>query len=127
MAFPQITYNAGAGVQTLQFQRPPRQVPAYDYAAVRHDNLASSGVRESILERIDQFIEFEMEWVGTGTDVSNWNAFMAYALTGGQFSYYPDASQAAFTNYWLEGTDWIAGYKVPGQYTFKLKFRLVVT
>jgi hypothetical protein len=127
MAYPQIVYNAGTGPTTLQFQRPPRNVPAYEFNAVRHDNIASSGVRESILERIDSFLSLEMEWVGIGADVQAWSGFMSFALAGGQFAYYPDASQSAFTNYWLEDTNWTAGYKSPGQYTFKLKFRQVVS
>jgi len=95
--------------------------------AVRHDNLASSGVRESVNERIDSFLDLEMEWVGIGSDVSAWQAFMAYALQGGSFQYYPDSSQSAFTSYWLEDTNWTAAYRSPGQYSFRLKFRQVVT
>ncbi|HEV3278303.1 MAG TPA: hypothetical protein VG860_15905 [Terriglobia bacterium] len=127
MAYPQIIYNPGTGPVTVPFQRPARQLPAYDYKATRHDNIASSGVRESVLERVDSFLTFEMEWVGIGSDVATWNSFMTFALSGGQFSFYPDASLPAFTNYWLEDTDWVAAYKSPGQYTFKLKFRQVVT
>jgi hypothetical protein len=125
MGFPKIIY--GSPSATLQFQRPARKVPAYWMDAVRHDNIASSGVREAILERIDNFIELEMEYVGIGADVIAWQAFMAWALAGNTFSYYPDASLAGFTSYWLEDTNWNAGYKHPGQYTFKVKFRQVVT
>jgi len=127
MSNPQILYDAGAGPVTLQFQRPPRKVPAYEFRATRHDNIASSGARESVLERIDTFLSFEMEWVAVGADVQAWSAFMLYALGGGPFAYYPDASQPQFTNYWLEDTDWTADYKAAGQYTFKLKFRAVVS
>lgn len=127
MAFPQIIYPVANGTATLQFLRPPTRVPAYSSKTVRHDNVASSGVRESILERIDNFLDLDMEWVGIGADVTNWAAFMTYALQGGAFSYYPDSSQSAFTNYWLEDTNWTAAYKAPGQYSFKMKFRLVVT
>jgi len=112
---------------TLQFRRSPRNVPAYEFKAVRHDNIASSGVRESIVERIDTFLSLEMEWVGIGVDVQAWSSFMSFALAGGQFAYYPDASVLSFTNYWLEDTDWTAGYKSPGQYAFKLRFRQVVS
>lgn len=59
MAFPQIIYPSGNGTATLQFLRPPTKVPAYSSQAVRHDNVASSGVRESILERIDNFLDLE--------------------------------------------------------------------
>ncbi len=127
MANPKIVYDPGTGPTTLTFQRPPRFVPAYYTAAVRHDNVASSGVRESIYERADQFLEFEMEWVASGTDVTNWNSFMVYALKGGQFSYYPDSALTTFTSYWLEDAEWIPKYKSLGQYTFRMKMRQVVT
>ena len=48
------------------FQRPPNKVPAYSATAVRHDNVASSGVRESVLERIDNYLDLDLEWVGIG-------------------------------------------------------------
>ena len=56
MANPAIVYPYGNGSATLQFLRPPTKVPAYSSIAVRHDNVASSGVRESILERIDNYL-----------------------------------------------------------------------
>lgn len=127
MANPQIVFPVSNGTATLLFQRPPRRVPAYSAQAVRHDNVASSGVRESVLERIDNFLDLELEWVGIGTDVQNWANFINYALQGGAFAYYPDASLAAFTNYWLEDSNWTAAYKAAGQYTFKLRLRQVVT
>lgn len=127
MAWPQITYYVGSSLVTLPFVYPPRNVAAYNAVATRHDNIASSGVRESILERIDNFLEIEMRTVLSGSDVQNWNEFMQYALAGGQFNYYPDASQGSFTSYWLEGTTWKAAYASPGIYSFKLKFRQVVS
>lgn len=125
MSFPKIIY--GSPSSALTFQRPPRKVPAYWMEATRHDNIASSGVREAVFERIDYFLDLEMEWVAIGSDVASWQAFMAWALAGNPFSYYPDASQSSFTNYWLEDTNWNAAYKAPGQYTFELRFRQVVT
>ena len=127
MSNPQIIYDPGTGPVALLFQRQPRRVPAYSFAATRHDNLSSSGVRESIVERIDQFLEFEMEYVGLASDIQNWSSFMLWALRGGQFAYYPDGSETAFTNYWLEDTDWRADYRFAGQYGFKVRFRQVVT
>jgi len=127
MAYPQIIYDPGTGPVMLQFQRPPRKLPAYQFKATRHDNIASSGVRESVLERIDGFLSFEMEWVARGSDVQAWSDFMLFALKGSPFAFYPDSAQPQFTNYWLEDTDWSADYKSPGQYSFKVKFRQVVT
>ncbi len=127
MANPQIVYDPGTGPVTLAFTYPPRNVAAYNSVAARHDNVASSGVRESILQRIDNFLEFDMQFVLLGADVIAWNAFMQTALTGGQFAYYPDSSQSGFTNYWLEDTTWSAAYKAAGLYSFKMKFRQVVS
>ena len=127
MAYPCIIYPSGNGTATLLFQRPPNKVPAYSAVAVRHDNVASSGVRESVVERIDNFLDLDLEWVGAGADVQTWAQFMNYALQGGMFAYYPDSSQPAFTNCWLEDTNWTAAYKAAGQYSFHLKFRQVVS
>jgi len=127
MANPCIVYPVVSGTVTLSFERPPQRVPAYSQKAVRHDNVASSGVRESVVERIDNFLDLDLEWVAIGSDVQAWAGFMTYALQGGVFAYYPDSSQTTFTNYWLEDTDWTAAYKAPGQYSFHLKFRQVVT
>ena len=126
MAYPQIIYDAGTGPVTLVFSYPPRNVAAYNSTATRHDNVASSGVRESILERIDNFLEIEMQTVLLDRDVAAWNGFMQYALTGGLFAYYADGSQSTFTNYWLEQTTWNAAYKAAGLYSFRLRFRQVV-
>lgn len=127
MANPQIIYDPGTGPVALVFRYPPRHVAAYNSVATRHDNVASSGVRESILERVDNFLELEMQSVVIGTDVDAWNNFMQYAMTGGVFTYYADSSQTSFINYLLEGTNWNAAYKAPGLYSFKVTFRRVVT
>jgi len=127
MANSAIVYPYGSGSATLIFQRPPTKVPAYSAVAVRHDNVASSGVRESVLERIDNHLDLDLEWVGAGSDVQAWAQFMNFALQGGVFAYYPDSSQSSFTNYWLEDTNWTAAYKAAGQYSFHLKFRQVVS
>ena len=127
MSNPKIVYDPGTGPTTLTFLRQPRKVPAYEYNALRHDNISSAGVREAVLERIDTFLELEMDWVAIGADVQAWNQFMQFALGGGQFGYYPDASLPGFTNYWLEDSNWTAAYKSPGLYSFKLKFRQVVS
>jgi hypothetical protein len=127
MANPAIVYPFSGGTATLSFSRPPRRVPAYSSVAVRHDNVASSGVHESVLERIDNYLDLDLEWVGIGCDVQAWAQFMNSALQGGVFTYYPDSVQPGFSNYWLEDTNWTATYKCPGQYSFKLRFRQVVT
>jgi hypothetical protein len=128
MSFPKIVYTpAGGTEQTLSFVRPPRQQPAYSKAAVRHDNVSACGVRESVLERIDEFLELSLEWIQSGADLENWRAFLDHALTGAPFAYYPNAAQPGFTNYVLEDSETQIEYQSPGAYTLRLKLRKLVT
>lgn len=124
MSFPKIVYTpAGGTEQTLAFGFPPRQEPACLKTAVRHDNVSTAGVRESVLERTDEFLELSLEWIRAGTDLDNWRAFLDHALTGAPFAYYPDADQSAFASYVLEDTEVRIEYKAPGMYSLTLKLR----
>ena len=121
MAYPKIIYTPEGGTeQTLSFLFPPQQQPAYQKTAVRHDNVSAAGIRESVLERTDEFLEFTMEFIKSGTDLANWQAFLDHALTGAAFAYYPDAALGALTNYLLEDTELIAARKAPGAYSLTL-------
>lgn len=128
MANPKIVYApAGGSEQTLTFAFPPRQQPAYFRNAVRHDNVSTAGVRESVLERTEEFLELSLPWIRAGADLAAWQAFLDQALTGAPFSYYPDASQPAFGNYLLEDTETKLEWRTPGVYTITLKLRKLVT
>lgn len=124
MANPKIIYTPTGGTeQTLNFVFPPRQVPGYQKTAVRHDNVSTAGIRESVLERVDDFLEITMDFIKSGTDLANWQVFLDHALTGAAFAYFPDSTQAAFTNYTLEDTETRIEYKAPGVFASKLKMR----
>ena len=124
MANPKIVYTPTGGTeQTLNVVFPPRDLPGYQKVAVRHDNVSTAGVRESVLERTDEFLEFIMEFIKTGTDLANWQAFLDHALTGAAFTYYPDATQTGSSVYLLEDTEAAIKWKSPGVYTLSLKLR----
>jgi hypothetical protein len=124
MANPKIVYTPEDGSeQTLNFALPPRDVPAYQKLAVRHDNVSAAGLRESVLERIDEFLVINLDFITSGTDLANWQTFLDHALTGAAFAYYPDASAGAFGNYLLEDTEVTASRKAPGAYSLSLKLR----
>jgi len=97
---------------TLTFRYPPRFKPSYAKSAVRHDNVASSGVKEVVYERTDNFIEFDMEWI-LAADRAGWQSFLDFALEGGAFDYYPDASLSAFDAYVFENMDARLAWKAP--------------
>lgn len=127
MSNPQIIYTpAGGPQQIVNFVSPPQQQPGYVKAAIRHDNISTAGIRESVLERTDEFMELSLNWIRAGADLANWTAFLDYALTGAAFAYYPDASLNAYTNYVLEDTGARIEYKAAGVYSLKLKCRVLV-
>lgn len=128
MANPQIIYTPpGAPQQILNFVTAPQQQAGYLKSGVRHDNVSTAGIRESVLERIDQFMELSLNWIRAGADLDNWTAFLDFALAGAAFAYYPDAAVNAYTNFVLEDTGARIDYKAPGIYSLKLKCRVLVS
>ncbi len=123
MASAKIVYTpAGAGAQTLTLTFPLRQVPAYSKNAVRHDNVSTTGIRESVLERVENIQEVVLDYI-PAVDVPAWQAFLDHALTGSPFAYYPDGAQPAYTNYLLEDTEALVAHKAVGVYSLRMKWR----
>jgi hypothetical protein len=110
---------------TLTFGRFtfPTKVPAYDRAAIRHSNVAASGLLETIYEHTDHYTDITVEAVQIGADVDNWNTFVIFAERGGIFSFYPDSTANPFTDYTLWDAQWTAAYRSVGLYNFKMKWR----
>ena|ERR1035437_2578040 len=98
---PQIVYDPGTGAVTVTPTYPPVQKPYMDdFQALRHDSITSDGIRQSMLERVDRIKPVMIEnapW----TDLPMWEAFFAYAVQGGTFKYYPDATAPAFQTWQL--------------------------
>ncbi len=127
MSYPKIVYSPiGASPQTLNFVLPPARQPGTWTVAVRHDNVATSGVRESVLERVDQFLEINLDWIRSGSELAAWQAFLDHALTGATFDYYPDASSPSSTTCVLEDTETRLEFKAAGFYSLTLKLRKAV-
>ena len=118
---PKIVYPSGGGT-TLTFDYPPRNQPYKTYKQIRNDNLSSAGVRETISQRRDEFINVPLEYVKVAT-MAGWDSFMQAALAGGTFDYYPDSTAGSFTTCVLEDTDWNPNFKSLGMFTFTLKLR----
>jgi hypothetical protein len=125
MANPKIVYIPVGGVATtLTPAWSPTQQPGYMKTAVRHDNVSSSGIRETVLERVDTFLEATFQV--PVADLAAWQAFLDYALTGAPFAFYADSSGSAYTNYLLEDTDAKIEYSAPERYTLKMTWRVLV-
>lgn len=133
MILPKIIYPSGGGA-TLIFAFPPVNVRAYDFGVRRHDTIASSGERQSLLERTDEFLKLDITLVPTGTDpalgeLDAWKAWWDAVKGGTKFDYYPDKDLGGFTVYVLEDKKWAAKLQVRGAdrfYEFVLRFRKFV-
>lgn len=123
LILPKIVYPAASST-SFQFRLPGTNV-VYPHSlhAVRHDNISAHGNRETIYERTDRFLEFDIEYSQLGTDLTNWKAFMLYALQGGPFDYYPNSATSDYVTYVLEDTNWVPAYKALKFYSFHVKFR----
>ncbi len=127
MSYPKIVYIPGGNTpQTLNFMLPPTRQPEAWKVAIRHDNVATSGVRESVLERVDQFLEINMDWIRSGSELASWQAFLDYALTGANFDYYADGSSLFSDTCVLEDTEAKLEFKASGFYSLTLKLRKAV-
>ncbi len=125
MSLPKIVYNPGGGDVTLQFLRGPQDFKCF-YRSRVHDNLATGGLRERVVEANDMLITFGMGAMRITDDLDDWAAFMAWALAGGQFSFWPDAALA--TDYYHcvsddEGFEY--SRNAPGQYGAAFRWRIV--
>ncbi len=99
---PQITYPALAPTTTLAFTYPPVEKPAIDdREIVGAVSITLSGKKQTISYRQDNFKRLSMKFVPQA-DLANWDAFFSFALDGGSFLYYPDATASAYDEYTLE-------------------------
>jgi hypothetical protein len=127
MAYPKVQYidDAGHG-QELIFALPPTQKPFAYVTAVRNDSFASSGVKQSVCERDEEFFDINLLWIAAGDDVEAWDQFMRWAIHGGEFEYYADSDLDTHVTCTLEETTWKAEWKMLRTYGFKITFRKAV-
>jgi hypothetical protein len=98
---PKIVYDPGTGAVEVNPTYPNVQKPYADnFEATRHDSITNSGLRQSVLERIDTIRPVIFETV-PWADLPMWQAFFAYALQGGAFDYYPDNASTAHASWQL--------------------------
>jgi len=98
---PKFVYDPGTGAVTFTPTYPNMQKPYMDdFEAVRHDSITSSGIRQSMVERVDRIKPVNFEFV-PWSDLTNWQNFLNYAIQGGSFSYYPDSTLTGFQTWEL--------------------------
>jgi hypothetical protein len=122
---PQIIYNPGSGNVTLAFKRGPQNfLPAWSPRV--HDNLSTSGAaRERVVENLDILINFDMQHILVSDDMGGWESFLAFALAGGQFNFYPNAATTDYYHCVDESAKSELKYTGPGKYSKSFTFRII--
>jgi hypothetical protein len=118
-----IIYNGNTFIPAY----PPKgKVPVDKQDATRHDSITTSGLRQSITERVDRIVTLDFPFVPE-SDVTNWDAFVSWAIVGGQFQYYPDSTLSSNNTYQVVDTQLGPEFVSPGFYKFSMNLRRVVT
>jgi len=122
---PRITYDAGSGTVIVDPTYPNVQKPYLDdFEAVRHDSISTSGVRSSMVERVDRIRNVNFNNV-PWADLPMWDAFFSYAVEGGSFVYYPDVTATAFATWELVDDKVSFSFVCRGVSKFEMHMRLV--
>lgn len=127
---PQITYDPGSGLITLPFTCPPIQKAGADltgadeYDAQRTDSVTSSGLVQSVIDRVDTYRTLTLSFV-PDADIPAWSAFMLWAIQGFTFNFFPDATDTD-THFLctIAGTNWTPKWAFFQMKQFTLKLRL---
>lgn len=126
---PKFSYwNGSAVVDFIPTYPATKKTPVGPVTATRHDLISSTGLKQSVTERIDNFQDLPFQTV-PASDLSGWTAMMNVLLTGAQFDYYADSTSApgtGFVPYTLEDLSWTPKWVAPGVYSFTIKLRQYV-
>lgn len=99
---------------------------AAEKVATRTDSITSSGIKQSITERIDSFRDFNFAYVPL-SDIAFWSPLMDNILAGGVLTYYPDSTDlSTSTDYTTEDTGWKPKKVAFGHAGFTVRLRQVV-
>jgi|ERR1019366_7277577 hypothetical protein len=124
-----FVYPAGSPLGNVYFTPtlpPIAKQPLDGLAATRHDSFTSSGIKQSVLERVDDVMTLTFSMVPQ-SDMAAWKAFMSYALAGGIFAYRPNAADpTTWADYTLDSMDWTPKFVAPGYFSFGLQCRMLV-
>jgi hypothetical protein len=123
-----LLYNPGPGAVEFVPVYPAigKQQLGGGLAATRHDSIASAGNKQSVLERVDTLTTLSFPFC-TASDMSAWEAFLSYALTGNPFAFRPNAADDTVSyEYSLDSMDWILKFVAPGIFSVEFQCRLWV-
>jgi hypothetical protein len=124
---PAFVYNMGAGDVTWIPTYPAiGKQPNDGLAATRHDSFTSSGIKQSVLERVDDVMTLSFPYVPLG-DLASWKTMMTWLLAGNVFAYLPNSLvDTVWGEYTLDSMDWTPKWTSYQNFSFELQCRLWV-
>jgi hypothetical protein len=82
-------------------------------------------VRERVVENLDILISFDMTHLIIDDDMPAWMSFMAFALAGGGFQFYPCSALTDYYNCVEELGEWKPKLTAPKKYSASFRFRIL--
>jgi hypothetical protein len=122
-----FVYNTGSGdIEFTPTYPAIGKQPLDGWLATRHDSITSSGIKQAVLERIDDVMTLTFSYVPQ-SDLAAWKAMMQWLLAGNVFAYRPNAADnTVWGEYTLDSMDWTPKWIAPQTYSFELKCRMWV-
>lgn len=90
---PTFTYNGNNFTPTYP-AKGKQPIATLGQSATRHDSITTSGLQQSVTERVDRVFDLDFSEV-PDTDLAGWDAFISWAILGNQFQYAPDSTDLA--------------------------------
>jgi hypothetical protein len=87
---PTFSYNGNTWTPTYPANNK-QPIATLGQAAERHDSITTSGLQQSVIERVDRLFDLDFQVVPQ-TDLAGWDAFISWAIMGNQFQYAPDST-----------------------------------
>ncbi len=120
---PKFAYNDGSLVDWTPTYPPMDKTPYAPLEAVRHDSVTSSGLFQTVVERVDEFLILNFKFVPEA-DLADWRRFFDWVIQGNQFTYYPDSTvPATYFELVMEDQSWAPKRDSYKNYSFTVKFR----
>lgn len=114
--------------QTLTFVYPPTSKPIQNKQATRTDTYSTAGVRQTVVQRVNEVFPIQMKNILAGDDATAWQAFLDFAVDGSPFEFYPDeTNQLEHFTMFLSDTSSQLVFSSAGIYTFSGNLQKEIT
>lgn len=124
---PAFFYGAGFGTTFEPTYAPTGKIPIDQQKAIRHDSITTSGLQQSVTERVDRICILEFKNIPE-SDLIAWDEFIAWAIQGQQFTYAPDSTEpGTYNTYYLVQESVPFKWVSFQNYSTSLNMRQVVT